>query len=85
MHYKSFMNFQEEKEVFRIKLNRFLIMNLEKQNDTWGILYFTNDLDAKMTVPSDFHVFFFFFITNAKIQIKHDSQSQYFFLSWHTD
>lgn len=79
------MNFKEKEETFKIKLNPYVILNLKKLNEAWGILYFTDEMGNIMNIPLDFYVFLSNYATNTQTPINNVSKRQYYELAWMSD
>jgi hypothetical protein len=79
----TFMNFDED-ETFKIKLNEYVILNLKKENNAWGVIYFTDEMGNTMNIPLDFYVCICNTI-NHKSQLRPNYIKQCFELSWMTN
>ena len=77
------MNFDED-ETFTIKLNEYVILNLKKENNAWGTIYFTDGKGNIMNIPLEFYIF----ICNAvnhRFPLRPNNIKQTFDLSWMTN
>ena len=67
---------------YKMKINNSLFLHLERVTNSYAILYFTNELNDKISVPNDIRVYDSVYDDkNGILQLKKTS-AEIYYLSW---